>query len=164
MFHRILAAIDTEPTMADQVLAEASAIAKAEGAILNILQVLYPLRSGYPDPMYMPLDGAFSTINSEAIGAYITHWQALEKQNKAQLQDRVNAAQAQGISAEFTHVIGEPGPQICTTAESWSADLVVLGRRGMSGLGELLLGSVSNYVMHRAPCAVLVVQGRTPEI
>ncbi|NMF82608.1 universal stress protein [Nodosilinea sp. P-1105] len=161
MFNRILVAIDSEPTMANQVMAEASAIAKAGDATLNIMQVLYPLKSGYPDPMYMTLDGAFSTVSSEAIGAYVAQWQELETQNKASLQERVDAVQAKGITAEFTHVVGEPGPEICTAANRWNADLIVLGRRGISGLGELLLGSVSNYVMHRAPCAVLVVQGVT---
>jgi|GEM_PF-1920234 len=33
----------------------------------------------------------------------------------------------------------------------------------MKGLGELLLGSVSNFVMHRAGCAVLIVQGKVAE-
>jgi len=37
--------------------------------------------------------------------------------------------------------------------------LVVVGRRGHSGLSELFLGSVSNYVLHRAPCSVLTIQG-----
>jgi nucleotide-binding universal stress UspA family protein len=56
-------------------------------------------------------------------------------------------------------MVGDPGKAICTLAQDWSADLIVIGRRGMHGLGELLLGSVSSYVMHRSPCAVLVVQG-----
>jgi len=56
--------------------------------------------------------------------------------------------------------VGEPGREICALAQEWSADLILLGRRGMQGLGELLLGSVSNFVMHRANCAVLVVQGK----
>ncbi|MEO0350033.1 MAG: universal stress protein, partial [Cyanobacteria bacterium P01_A01_bin.15] len=41
----------------------------------------------------------------------------------------------------------------------WNADLIMMGRRGRSGFSELLLGSVSNYVMHHAPCSVLTVQG-----
>ncbi|NEO28803.1 MAG: universal stress protein, partial [Kamptonema sp. SIO4C4] len=35
---------------------------------------------------------------------------------------------------------------------------VIIGRRGRVGLSEILLGSVSNYVLHHAPCAVMVVQ------
>ena len=47
---------------------------------------------------------------------------------------------------------------ICNAAISWQADLIIMGRRGRTGLSELFLGSVSNYVLHHAPCAVLVVQ------
>ncbi|NEO65320.1 MAG: universal stress protein, partial [Moorea sp. SIO4G2] len=43
--------------------------------------------------------------------------------------------------------------------------LIVLGRRGLGGLKEMVLGSVSNYVVHHAPCSVLVVQGvATPSL
>lgn len=47
---------------------------------------------------------------------------------------------------------------ICELARNWNADLIILGRRGRTGLSELLLGSVSNYVLHHAPCSVLTVQ------
>ncbi|MCZ8054719.1 MAG: universal stress protein, partial [Microcystis sp. LE19-12.2C] len=47
---------------------------------------------------------------------------------------------------------------ICKVAREENIDLIVIGRRGRSGLGELFLGSVSNYVLHHAPCSVLIVQ------
>ncbi len=43
------------------------------------------------------------------------------------------------------------------------ADLIVVGRRGRSGLSELILGSASNYVLHHAPCSVLTLQGKIIE-
>lgn len=51
---------------------------------------------------------------------------------------------------------------ICDVARSWKADLIVLGRRGYSGVKELFLGSVSNYVLHHTPCSILTVQGAVP--
>ncbi|MFM7220949.1 MAG: universal stress protein [Nodosilinea sp.] len=69
-------------------------------------------------------------------------------------------AKGNGLQVTTSQLIGEPGREICTLAETWKADLVVLGRRGLRGAGELLLGSVSSFVMHRAPCAVLIVQGQ----
>jgi glycosyltransferase involved in cell wall biosynthesis len=42
---------------------------------------------------------------------------------------------------------------------NWDADLVVMGRRGLSGIKEMFLGSVSNYIIHHVPCSVLIVQG-----
>ena len=63
-----------------------------------------------------------------------------------------------GITTEWDSRQGEPGSQICNLAKTWQADLVVVGRRGRQGLTEMLLGSVSNYVIHHAPCSVMVVQ------
>ncbi|MEC4895424.1 MAG: universal stress protein [Oscillatoria sp. PMC 1051.18] len=63
-----------------------------------------------------------------------------------------------GIPTEFDYKMGDPGHVICNCAKNWGADLIIVGRRGRSGLSEILLGSVSNYVLHHATCAVLVVQ------
>jgi nucleotide-binding universal stress UspA family protein len=43
---------------------------------------------------------------------------------------------------------------ILAESRAWRADLVVIGRRGMSGLERMLLGSVAERVLHGAPCAV----------
>ena len=48
--------------------------------------------------------------------------------------------------------------EICKLAQEWNADLIVMGRRGHSILSELVLGSVSSYVIHRAHCSVHIVQ------
>ena len=45
-------------------------------------------------------------------------------------------------------------------AESETADLVVVGGRGLQGLKAL--GSVSERIAHQASCSVLVVRGATP--
>jgi len=46
---------------------------------------------------------------------------------------------------------------ICELAIDWNADLIMMGRRGRSGIAEFFLGSVSNYVLHHAPCSVQIV-------
>ena len=65
-----------------------------------------------------------------------------------------------GIESESKYEIGDPGALICESAEISEVDVIILGRRGRNALVEILLGSVSNYVMHHAPCSVLVVQGK----
>lgn len=58
-----------------------------------------------------------------------------------------------------THaLIGHPAPEIIRFAESSGADLLVMGSRGRSELQGLLLGSVSEQVLRRAPCAVTIVR------
>ena len=45
---------------------------------------------------------------------------------------------------------------------SKSADLLVLGARGLGGFRELLLGSVSQRCLHQAACAVAIIRSNTP--
>lgn len=161
MFKRVLVAVDPESPIAQQVWAEATAVALAHHAELHLVQVLSPPRSGYPDPAYMPIDGAFNAINLQNQDRYWANWEEVKQQSQDHLQEWAAAARRQGLSTTATQLVGEPGKAICSLAQDWSADLIVLGRRGIQGLGELILGSVSSYVMHRSPCAVLVVQGHT---
>ena len=58
-------------------------------------------------------------------------------------------------------LFGSPESRIVETADEWKPDLVVVGSHGYSGWERLLIGSVSDSVVHHAPCSVLVV--RTPK-
>lgn len=159
MFQRILVAVDRNSEMAQHVLVEALAVAQANQAQVNIVQVLYPLKNTYPDPMYAPLSGALNTINIPDLELYLENWENLREQSQADLEGYVAQARELGLEAAATQMMGDAGREICRCAETWNADLIVIGRRGVRGLEKLLLGSVSSYVMHRAHCAVLVVQG-----
>ena len=54
---------------------------------------------------------------------------------------------------------GSPRQVIVEEAESWGADLIVVGSRGLGAWNRLLLGSVSNAVVHHAKCSVEIVRG-----
>ena len=62
------------------------------------------------------------------------------------------------ISSEI--IQGSPAQVIVDEAEHWGADLIIMGSRGLGMWNRLLLGSVSNAVVHHAKCSVEVV--RTP--
>jgi nucleotide-binding universal stress UspA family protein len=49
---------------------------------------------------------------------------------------------------------------IAEAAEKDGADLIVVGTRGHSALGGLLRGSVTQRLLHLAPCPVLAVPAR----
>jgi nucleotide-binding universal stress UspA family protein len=77
---------------------------------------------------------------------------------ESMLERYAKLARSQNITAEFDCKLGDPGECTCKIAEQWGANLIVMGRRGRKGLAEALLGSVSNHVLHNAPCSVLVIQ------
>jgi nucleotide-binding universal stress UspA family protein len=58
----------------------------------------------------------------------------------------------------ITQEKGHPGETIVRFANQRKFDLIVLGSRRMRGFERMLVGSVSNYVVHRANCPVLVVR------
>jgi len=53
---------------------------------------------------------------------------------------------------------GEPSKVLTDIAHDADASFVVVGRRGWSAVGELLLGSVSNRLVHRSDVQVLLVR------
>jgi nucleotide-binding universal stress UspA family protein len=68
-------------------------------------------------------------------------------------------ARMHGIHAiDGTIGIGDPARVIVDQAKAAGVDLIVMGRRGLGGLPGLLLGSVSNKVLHLAACACLTVR------
>ena len=54
--------------------------------------------------------------------------------------------------------VGRPAELIVDIAAEWNADLIVVGSHGHGFWGRMLLGSVSDAVVHHAPCSVLVVR------
>jgi nucleotide-binding universal stress UspA family protein len=66
-------------------------------------------------------------------------------------------AKHEGVSAEGHNIDGDPGDVLIKLADRLSADLIVIGNRGMTGLKRLVLGSVPNKVSHHCPCSLLIV-------
>lgn len=52
---------------------------------------------------------------------------------------------------------GPPEKEIVELAEEWGADLIVVGSHGRGFIGRMI-GSVSDAVVHHAPCSVLVIR------
>ncbi|HWG12041.1 MAG TPA: universal stress protein [Streptosporangiaceae bacterium] len=68
-------------------------------------------------------------------------------------------ATGQAAAEIHPHVVeGNPAQALLDLAKG--ADLLVVGSRGHGGFTGALLGSVSQHVVHHAPCPVVVVRGR----
>jgi nucleotide-binding universal stress UspA family protein len=63
-----------------------------------------------------------------------------------------------GVEVRSTYRTGDPAHEVLEVAQEVHADLIVLGRRGRGRVGGLVLGSVSERVLHGAHCPVVVVQ------
>ncbi len=135
-FKKILVALDASPET-QAVFEEALELAKKESASLMI----------------------FNCVDFGSKLTFPTEIKEKTQEGEELIQAYKRKAQEQGIEVESLCRVGEPGKSICNLAQSWKADLIVLGRTGFRGLTEVLLGSVSSYVLHNAPCSVLVIQG-----
>lgn len=60
-----------------------------------------------------------------------------------------------GVSYEHRLVTGDPASAIVELAASDGADLIVIGTHGRTCVGRLLMGSVAEAVVRKAPCPVL---------
>mgnify|MGYP002776996746 CR=1 FL=1 len=166
MFHKILVAID-ESQSSQLTIQHAISLASAFKAQLRFLHVLNPTETDFPQYPLTLMDVGFvmdDGVYQEVLKQYAQQRQEFEKRHRDRLEALVNDAIASDLSADYCLTYGSPSKEICQMAEAWNADAIVMGRRGTSGLSELWLGSVSNYVLHHAPCSVLVIQstGMTP--
>jgi len=84
--------------------------------------------------------------------------EATRKAGAAILADGEEKVKAEGIEVETLLKEGHSVQEIIKTAKEGSFDLIVIGARGISKIREIILGSVSDGVVHNAPCPVLVVK------
>lgn len=145
MFQKILVALDSSK-LGKYVFEEALSLAKETRASLMLLHVLS--------------DAEVGNLELKNLDEHLDHWELYRQQGLELLKSSSAIASEAGVSAEFTQIPGSAPAEICALAKSWKADLIVVGHRGLSGLQDLFVGSVSNYVIHYAPCSVWTVQER----
>jgi nucleotide-binding universal stress UspA family protein len=80
----------------------------------------------------------------------------IQEQLSGQL--RALVAQHPEIPIETRLVEGDPAREILRAAKEIKCDLIAIGTHGRTGLGRLLMGSVAEQVVRKAPCPVLTVK------
>lgn len=81
-----------------------------------------------------------------------------EDSAKNRLESLAAAFAADGRRVTFRVSTDETVFGLLAVAAEPSADLIVLGAQGLTGMDRFLLGSVSEKVLRHAPCSVLVVR------
>lgn len=141
----LLVPIDFSPVTA-AVVEQAAQLAQAFSAALWLLYV------AAPEPDFVGYQTGPSTVRQQvAHELHDTH---------RQLQEHATALRARGIDATALQVQGATTETILHEAARLQADVIVLGSHGHSALHRALLGSVSEGVLHRAPCPLLIVPAR----
>lgn len=136
MAHKMILFPTDFSTASDAALGHAAALAKQSGARLLIVHVEEPplaygggeLYYGLPEP------------DSERI--------------LAMLED-VKPADP-GVPYAHRLSMGDPAAEIVRIAADEQAEMIVLGTHGRTGMSRLLMGSVAETIVRRAPCPVLV--------
>ncbi len=122
----------------------ASELARRFDGELTIFHA-YPL-PGYtlPEGTVLPAAGMLQEL-AEQTDALLARW---KKEAEADGAPRVATAKS----------VGEPAAEIVATAQDGRFDVVVVGTHGRTGLAHVLLGSVAERVVRRAPMPVVTVR------
>ena len=157
-FKKIFAALD-DSELGHRVFNQALELAVGDRAQVMLFSCV-TINSLGETAVPIPVDlGMNVQLMDQAYQAQRLRLEREQKQASGLLKNYCDAAAKQGLQVEFDcKMVGDPGHCICESAQNWGADLIVVGRRGRTGLTEAFLGSVSNYVVHHASCSVLVIQ------
>ena len=145
MYASIVVGTDGSDT-ARQAVRQAAELAARLGATLRIVSAYEPVPAGRlrEEAQQMPPDLEWTVNPREDVDAT--------------LRDAAETARTSGVEAETYARQGDPADAILDVAEEQSADLIVVGNKGMTGARRFLLGSVPNRVSHHAPCSVLIIR------
>ena len=139
MFTKVIWATDGSEH-ADRAMAAAVEAAKGDGAELHVVHVVEKLVSGRASGL-----DAFG--NEDEIKAKVRRQAtAIARDNGIKTVVHVVAARSMKIAEA-----------ICDVADQADGDLIVVGTRGHGSVGGLMLGSVTQRLLHISPCPVLAV-------
>ncbi len=153
-FHKILVVLD-RLSNAQSVFEQAVNIARNDASTLLLVSYLPWNPSARPET-----ESSFQAAPAFSRAGLELDAVNLERERVREMLDRYQAeAKALGIKVSSSSDVGNPSDMICAKAKDWGVDLIMLGHQNRKGLTELVLGSVSNDVLHHAHCSVLVIQG-----
>jgi nucleotide-binding universal stress UspA family protein len=143
MTKSVLVPIDGSP-QSERALAHA--LAEFPDADVTVLNVIDPASAAYDSPM------AAGPVGVE-------EWYENAEEAAEGIFDAAReTASEYGIEIETTTEVGQPARTITEYAEEGGFDHIVVGSHGRSGVTRILLGSVAEMVVRRAPCPVTVVR------
>ncbi len=112
----------------------------------------------------MAIPSAIS-VHSEFVPATTAEIERVAREDAAKILETAERKARGIINNEKVSVLteihfGSPDSRIVETAEKMRANLIIVGSHGYNRWRRLLLGSVSDSVVHHAPCSVLIVRSQ----
>ena len=148
IFRKILCPLDFSKH-SNRALDTACELARDNQATLTIMHA-------YVIPSY-PLPEGYVLASSETVA------EILSKTQQAMNEARAKAV-ANGVpSVDIVMSEGAPFSEIVRAAREHASDLIVIATHGRTGLKHALLGSVTEKVVRKAPCAVLTIRDSEQE-
>ena len=145
LFNRIVVGTDGSETAAAAVT-QAVELAKLSNAELNIVSA------------YAPVHKRRLEEEQSGLPADVQHEIGPREDVNLVLEAAAAEARKEGVEVKIHPIEADPADAILNVAEQVSADLIVVGNKGMTGARRYLLGSVPNNVSHHAPCSVIIVR------
>ena len=142
--NRVLCPMDFSDS-SDHALRYAAAMAEQFHAELLLLHVVSPILAALPGEPMLP-------------GTEQADLDALTDACRERLDRAVGTLAAEGLNVQPLVLNGVPFIEIVRCAREREVDLIVLGTHGRTGLEHLLIGSVAERVVRKAPCPVLTVK------
>ena len=122
-----------------------------------------------PETTAIRIVSVFEVIEPMDISISPEFSQELESSARQKAQEFAAQAAAQ-VRERFPNIdlttqvsLGAPDETLVEAAKQWQADLIVIGSHGRGFWGRMLLGSITDSLVHHAPCSVLVVRGTNRE-
>jgi nucleotide-binding universal stress UspA family protein len=80
-----------------------------------------------------------------------------------QLKPLVEKLVSKGMTAQVNVVKGDAKVKLTELASEVRADLVIIGSRGLGPIKKMIMGSVSDYIVHNCDCPVIVAREKAVE-
>jgi len=129
----------------------AAEIAKNHGSKVTILHVMELKLPAAKHPIsFHDLDSAIIAVEDEA---------PIKERAKKVMEKSEEILKSANVPIETEYIsFGKVDRIIVETAEKEKFDLIVMGHKGLGGIKEVMLGSVTEGVSRNAPCPVLIVR------
>jgi|SRR5437588_7499122 len=147
---KILLAIDGS-SFSDEAVNEVAAKPWEAGSWVKVISVIEPLLLPTVET-WVPPENYIEALE-----------QAAEDQARSIVDEaaaRIREQQGDKLVVATDIIKGHPKHAIVDEAETWGADVIVVGSHGYRGLTKLWLGSVSQAVASNAKCSVEIVRSR----